>query len=147
MTSENFFLRPVTPEDWPVFYEQQLDPLATQMAAFPSREREAFMAHWAKISLNESGLLRAVIENEKLTGYLVSFIMEGHREVGYWFGREYWGHGLATRALAAFLQVETRRPLFGYVVKHNTGSRRVLEKCGFHFHEELENELGFMLRE
>ena len=39
-------LRDVTEADLPIFYEQQLDPEATQMAAFPSRDRDAFMAHW-----------------------------------------------------------------------------------------------------
>jgi RimJ/RimL family protein N-acetyltransferase len=56
----------------------------------------------------------------------------GEREVGYWIGKEYWGRGIATRALEEFLkQIETR-PLYAHVAKHNTASRRVLEKCGFH---------------
>ena len=41
-------LRKVRKADLTVFYEQQLDPEATRMAAFPSRGRDAFMAHWAK---------------------------------------------------------------------------------------------------
>jgi RimJ/RimL family protein N-acetyltransferase len=57
--------------------------------------------------------------------------VEGEREVGYWLGREYWGKGIATAALAAYLKVEQQRPLHAYVAAHNIGSRRVLEKCGF----------------
>lgn len=145
MTPAHLTLRPVIPEDLPILYEQQLDPIATQMAKFPARQREAFMAHWEKIMKNENGLLRTVLLDGQVTGYIVSFIMDGQREVGYWFGREYWGKGIATRALAAFLLVETRRPLYGYVVKHNTGSRRVLEKCGFTLETELEIELVLKL--
>jgi RimJ/RimL family protein N-acetyltransferase len=53
------------------------------------------------------------------------------REVGYWVARSHWGRGVATAALAAFLEEETRRPLIAGVAVHNPGSRRVLEKCGF----------------
>jgi len=57
--------------------------------------------------------------------------MNSEREVGYWIGREFWGKGIATRALSQFLEIEKTRPLCAYVAKHNVGSRRVLEKCGF----------------
>lgn len=39
--------------------------------------------------------------------------------------------GIATRALAAFLQEVTERPLFGYTAEHNLTSMRVLQKFGF----------------
>jgi RimJ/RimL family protein N-acetyltransferase len=55
----------------------------------------------------------------------------GQREVGYWIGSEYWGKGIATRALAAFLEHDRTRPLHARVAKHNVASVRVLEKCGF----------------
>ncbi len=53
------------------------------------------------------------------------------RDVGYWLGREFWGRGIATRALAALLVEVDERPLYAHVARHNIGSRRVLEKCGF----------------
>lgn len=40
-------LRSVEPGDLLIFYEQQLDADAARMAAFPSRDRAAFDAHWA----------------------------------------------------------------------------------------------------
>jgi RimJ/RimL family protein N-acetyltransferase len=51
--------------------------------------------------------------------------------VGYWLGRSYWGRGIATRALALFLPLVPARPLYAHVASHNTGSMRVLVKCGF----------------
>ena len=51
--------------------------------------------------------------------------------MGYWLGSDYWGKGIATQALRQFLQIDTVRPLYAHVAKHNLGSRRVLEKCGF----------------
>jgi RimJ/RimL family protein N-acetyltransferase len=61
----------------------------------------------------------------------VSFMNAGEREVGYWIGREFWGRGIATLALAGFLRLEERRPLHARVVRHNVASIKVLEKCGF----------------
>jgi RimJ/RimL family protein N-acetyltransferase len=56
---------------------------------------------------------------------------DGQRLVGYWVGREFWGKGLATRALAEFVEEVTARPLHAWVATSNLGSIRVLEKCGF----------------
>jgi len=124
-------LRDVIESDLPIFFEQQLDPDATEMAAFPARDREAFMAHWAKIMANDSVILKSILCDSQVAGNIVSFIQSGEREVGYWIGKEYWGKGIATRALAAFLDHVTERPLYAHVAKHNIGSRRVLEKCRF----------------
>ncbi len=130
--SNQVTLRPVLQTDLPVFYEQQLDPAATAMAAFPSREREPFMEHWDKIMHNESGLLRTVIFQHEVAGYMLSYMQDRQREVGYWLGGGYWGKGIATEALRQFLEEIETRPLFAHVAKHNIASRRVLEKCGFH---------------
>jgi len=124
-------LRNVTASDLPIFFEQQLDPEATAMAAFPSRDKEAFYAHSQKIMADESVIFRAIVFDGQLAGSIVSWEMEGKREVGYWIGREFWGKGIATQALAEYSKVVTTRPLFAHVAKHNVGSKRVLEKCGF----------------
>lgn len=124
-------LRPVEATDLPIFFEHQRDPVAVRLAAFPSREREAFEAHWAKILKSPAGLVRTVLFEDEVAGYVLSFQIDGRREVGYWIGRALWGRGIATRALALFLEVETTRPLYGHVAKANVGSIRVLEKCGF----------------
>jgi RimJ/RimL family protein N-acetyltransferase len=124
-------LRDVTEDDLPIFFEHQLDPAATEMAAFPARDKESFMAHWAKIMADDAVILKTIIFDGQVAGNIVSFEMSGKREVGYWIGKEYWGKGIATRALAAFLDQVKTRPLYAHVAKHNIGSRRVLEKCGF----------------
>lgn len=124
-------LREVTEADLPIFFEQQLDPEATRMAGFPAREREAFFAHWAKILADPANVIRAVVLGDEVAGNIVSFPHEGRAEVGYWLGKRYWGRGIATRALAGFLQVVRTRPLYASVARHNVGSIRVLEKCGF----------------
>jgi RimJ/RimL family protein N-acetyltransferase len=124
-------LRPVTDSDLPSLFEQQLDPEATAMAAFPSRDEEAFYAHSRKIMADETVIFRAIVSDGQIAGSIGSWEQDDKREIGYWLGREFWGKGIATQALAQYLKVETIRPLFAHVAKHNVASRRVLEKCGF----------------
>ena len=130
-------LRNVEPDDLPIFYEQQLDADATRMAAFPSRDRAAFDAHWATNILgNPAAITQTILVDGQVAGNIGSWPQDSGRLVGYWIGKEYWGKGVATRALAAFLRLVTERPLHAHVVKHNVGSIRVLEKCGFSVERE-----------
>ena len=131
MTAPVVRLREVQEGDLPLLFLHQLDPEASRMAAFPPRDREAFFAHWRKILADDAGLVRAVLADEEVAGHVCAFDMDGQREVGYWIGREHWGRGIATRALEAFLRLERTRPLHAHVARHNLGSIRVLEKCGF----------------
>src|SRR4051812_8284449 len=124
-------LREVVEADLPVFYEHQRDPEAAAMAAFPPRDRDAFMAHWTKMLANDSLLTRTVVSDGEVAGNIGCWEADGRMLVGYWIGREFWGRGLATRALAELLDMVDARPLHAYVVKSNVASIRVLEKCGF----------------
>jgi len=141
----NVLLRDVIEADLPIFYEHQLDPVATTMAGFPSRNRDTFMAHWAKIMANASGLLKTIVCDGQVAGNIVSFDVSGEREVGYWLGQDYWGKGIATQALTMFLEHEITRPLYAHVVKHNAGSVRVLQKCGFRLVGEAVEEFTLKL--
>lgn len=130
MTTE-ILLRDVTEDDLPVFFEHQLDPEANQMASFPARDREAFTAHWTKILGDDTVTTKTILFDGEVAGNVVSWEQSGERLVGYWIGRQYWGKGVATRALSEFLGHVTTRPLYARVAKHNVASLRVLEKCGF----------------
>jgi RimJ/RimL family protein N-acetyltransferase len=121
----------VTEEDLPIFFVHQRDPDATRMAAFPPRERPSFMAHWTSILGDESVVAKTVVVAERVAGNVVSFERLGLREVGYWIGREHWGRGVATDAVAQFVREVKARPLYARVAAHNVASIRVLEKCGF----------------
>jgi RimJ/RimL family protein N-acetyltransferase len=124
-------LRDAKETDLPIFYEQQLDPEAIRMAAFPTRSKDAFMAHWSKIIVDHSVQIKTILFHGDIAGNIVCFEQLGEREIGYWLGKEYWGQGIASTALAQFLEFVETRPLYAHVAKHNIGSRRVLEKCGF----------------
>jgi RimJ/RimL family protein N-acetyltransferase len=124
-------LRDVEADDLPLFFEHQRDPIAVAMVAFRSRDRAAFDLHWAKLLADESLLKKTVIVDGEVAGNIGSWTSEDKREVGYWIDRSYWGRGVATEALAAFLRLEQTRPLYAGVAKHNLASIRVLQKCGF----------------
>ena len=136
MLVDNLEVRPVRERDLAVFFEQQLDPAANHMAAFTAEDpadRDAFDAHWAKISGDERITIRTILFDEQVAGHIARFERFGQPEVTYWLGKAYWGKGITSRALALFLEQVKARPLFARVAKDNVASMRVLEKCGFVF--------------
>jgi RimJ/RimL family protein N-acetyltransferase len=139
MTSVRF--REAEQDDLPTFFAQQLDPEAIRMAAFtvadPS-DREAFDAKWQRILASEETTTRTIVVDDEVAGSVSKYRdpdLPGP-EVTYWLGREFWGKGVATLALAGFVEVVKERPLYGRCAADNVGSRRVLEKCGFVFVSE-----------
>ena len=127
-------LRPVAPEDLPIFFEHQADPDAARLAAFPSRDRDAFFTHWTHNVLgNPANASRTILADHAVAGNIVSWTDPTTQErfVGYWIGRAFWGRGYATAALSQFLGYERTRPLLACVAQHNLPSIRVLEKSGF----------------
>ena len=131
---ERISLRPVQTDDLPILFVHQLDPEATKLAAFPSRDREAFFAHWTtKILGNASAVNHTILAGDQVAGYLGAWTdaASHDRLICYWLGREFWGRGIASAALLQFLRLETTRPLGAHVASHNLGSIRVLEKAGF----------------
>ena len=135
----NISLRDVVDSDRPIFFSQQLDSTANRMAAFTSKDpsdERAFNAHWDRILADGTIVTKAILIDDELAGHIASFEREGDLEVTYWIGREYWGQGIATLALAEFLGVLRTRPVYARVAKDNIASMRVLEKCGFAMYGE-----------
>jgi RimJ/RimL family protein N-acetyltransferase len=95
---ERVLLREVIEGDLPIFSEQQLDPAANRT--------HAFTAHWAKIMADDDVRIRTILADGRVAGHVASWVDAtwlGKAEVTYWIGREYWGRGVATRALSEFL--------------------------------------------
>ncbi|MFA5787703.1 MAG: GNAT family N-acetyltransferase [Actinomycetota bacterium] len=124
-------LRDVLPSDLEIFFRHQLDPEATRLAAFPARDRPAFMAHWTRILADRANTIRTILIDGEVAGNIVAFQQAERQLVGYWVGRDYWGQGIATQALTLFLHLVAARPIYAFVAKHNPASIRVLQKCGF----------------
>ena len=124
-------LRSVEDRDLEVFFDHQADPQAVEMAAFPARDQDQFAAHWAKLRTDDTLLVRTIVADGVVAGNIGSWPDNGQQLLGYWVGREWWGRGVATQALALLLDEVSTRPLYAHVAVHNVGSIRVLDKCGF----------------
>jgi RimJ/RimL family protein N-acetyltransferase len=135
-SSSEVKLRDLEEGDLPIFFEQQLDPDAIYMAAFTHKDpadRAAFDAHWARIRANDKITTKAILVDGSVAGSVACYVDEefGNPEVTYWIGKEYWGKGVATRALSEFVKQIEVRPLYGRAARDNAASIRVMEKCGF----------------
>jgi RimJ/RimL family protein N-acetyltransferase len=125
-------LRDVVESDLDAFFEYQREPDANEMAVFPARDRETFYGHWRRLLADDSLIQKTIVHDGRVAGNIGAWPQDGRRHVGYWLGREFWGKGLATQALQELTgEVVTERPLHAWVAATNTGSIRVLEKCGF----------------
>jgi len=124
-------LRSVEDRDLEVFFDHQADPLAVEMAAFPARDKDQFAAHWAKVRGDDTLVVRTIVADGLVAGNIGSWPQDGQQLLGYWVGREWWGRGVATQALALLVEEVSIRPLYAHVAVHNVGSIRVLERCGF----------------
>ncbi|MHA7811793.1 MAG: GNAT family N-acetyltransferase [Phycisphaerales bacterium] len=141
-------LRPIRESDVPFFFEHLQHRPAQQMAAFiheDPADRAAHDAHWAKLLASNDITSRSIElvtpdSDPTLAGHIISFSMEGDREITYWIDHRHWGKGIASAALEQFLSIEKTRPLYGRAAKDNTPSIRVMERCGFRL---LREERGF----
>jgi len=63
---------------------------------------------------------------------------EGEHEIGYWFGRPYWGQGYGTEAVGALVaEAQLLGPLAAGHFVDNPASGRVLRKVGFDYTGEV----------
>ncbi len=103
------------------------------MAAYQARnpaDRAVFDHHWNSI-LNDPNVLVRTIEHEgDVAGSILVFDGETP-EINFWTSTKYWGKGITTSAVDAFLAEYTKRPLTAHVVQDNLGSIKVLERRGF----------------
>jgi len=127
-------LRDVDDSDLPIIFEHQKDPEASRMAAFVPRDpsdRDAFLSHWRRILSDPTKITKVILWNGQLAGTVGSFFGDGKPQITYWIGKEFWGNGIATQAVAELLHVVKVHPLYASAARDNVASIRVLEKCGF----------------
>ena len=148
MPQHTIQLREITEADTSVFFDHLQHAPAQQMAAFiheHPEDRAAHDAHWNKLLANDSITKRSIElvhpdADPELVGHIISFTMEGDREITYWIDHHHWGKGIASEALHQFLAIEQTRPLYGRAAKDNTPSIRVMERNGFTL---LRHERGY----
>ena len=126
-------LREVTQEDLPIFFEHQLDAEATRMAAFPSRDRDAFMAHWARIMSKETDkteILNTILADGTVAGNVVYWEAAGEPNIAYWLGKTHWGRGLLVQGPGAILDQDRGATSLRACGKAQFRLDGFLQKCG-----------------
>ncbi|MET3035884.1 GNAT family N-acetyltransferase [Chryseobacterium sp. NRRL B-14859] len=136
-------LRPTVVADLEILFQFQLDPEANYLAAFTSKDstnKETYLAKYTKLLNDPTVNNQTIIAGTVIAGSIAKFIMGDDAEITYWIDKNFWGQGVATTALKEFLKIETARPIFGRVAFDNSGSQKVLEKCGF---VKISTDTGF----
>ena len=121
-------------DDLNLFFEFQLDEEARYLAAFTPKDpndKTAYLEKHAKHLADPTINNRTIKVNGVIVGSIAKFVIEEETEITYWIDKKFWGQGIGTKALQAFLKLEQTRPIHGRVAFDNFASQRVLEKCGF----------------
>ena len=127
-------LRSIEDSDLDALFDQMRDPESVEMAAFTAKDpddRKAFDTHMSRVRASADVIMRAVTRDGRLAGSIASFVVDDGTEVTYWIDRAFWGQGVASEALALFLDAVPVRPVYARAASDNLGSLRVLRKAGF----------------
>ena len=127
-------LRPTKVSDLDYLFQFQLDKEGGYLAAFMPKDpadKIAYLTKYTKLLDDPTVNNQTILADDIIVGSIAKFVIEGDAEITYWIDRNFWGQGIATKALKEFLAIETTRPLFGRVAFDNFGSQKVLEKSGF----------------
>ena len=136
MDNTNLSLRKSTISDLEIFFLNQLDSEAGHMAAFTAKDptdKEAYMTKYTDIINSDTAIMDTIIANEQIAGSIGCYEMGGETHITYWLGKEFWGQGIATKALTLLISTINHRPLYGSAAWDNIASQRVMQKCGFKF--------------
>ena len=96
-------------------------------------------ALWWISTGSKIGIIKAIEFNGSLVGCIGAekgeFEYQRSAEIGYWLAKDSWRQGIATQAINELIQFVFETTdivrLFASVFSQNTGSMRVLSKCGF----------------
>jgi len=136
-------LRQSIASDLEVFFLNQEDEEANQMAAFTSKnpnDKEAYISKWLRLMKDDTVHMKTILFENEVIGCVVKFLMGDEAEITYAINKAHWGKGITTKALQAFLEIEPTRPIFGRTAFDNIGSQKVLERAGF---KKIGQEVSF----
>lgn len=127
-------LREVQESDVAIFFKHQLDPDASWQVAFTHEDptdESAFNEHIAKAIKDETVIMRTIVVDSEVAGYITKYELATEPQIGFVLGREFWGKGIATQSLREFLSLLVKRPIYARTAFDNAASMNVLQKLGF----------------
>jgi ribosomal-protein-alanine N-acetyltransferase len=138
ITTQRLVLRAIEPRDAARISLLAGDfDVASMTGTIPYPYSEQMAADWIESALGgEEGVVLAVDRAGALIG-CVGYRADdrGGAELGYWFGKPYWGNGYATEAASALITYAFEQGRLGYLtIGHfadNPASARVIAKLGF----------------
>ena len=141
LVTERLVMRPPHAEDAGDLVKLANDrQLAAMLASMPhpygEGEARAFIGNWSQPRAG-AGYALTLAETGTFIG--CASLIDGRQglTLGYWSGRPHQGNGLATEAAHALVDLAFRATeidrLYASCRVVNTASRRVIQKCGFHY--------------
>ena len=121
-------------EDLAHFFQFQLDPAASYLAAFTPKDptdKTAYIEKYTRFLSDPTITMLTIKVDGIIAGSVAKFVIDEEAEVTYWIDKKFWGQGIATAALQEILRIEQARPIYGRTAFDNYASQKVLEKCGF----------------
>lgn len=153
LETERLILRPFVEEDIEPTYQMNLDPAVTKytgdggvvdQAEIERRITEDVMGDYQKYGF---GRLAVILKTKNtFIGFCGLKFLDDLDEVdlGYRFNRDHWGQGFATEAGKVCLDFGFEKlklsQIIGLVLPENIASIRVLDKLGFRFEKEFEQD-------
>ena len=121
-------------DDLEFLFKFQIDKEAMNLAAFTPKDpadKSAYLNKYTKLLSDPTVNNQTILIDNIIVGSIAKFEIDGQAEVTYWIDKNFWGKGIATKALEYLLTIENTRPIIARVAFDNYGSQKVLEKCGF----------------
>ena len=148
------YLRELTEDDVPAWFERASDPEAAVLAGDPIPESVEMGVHWLERHRErfrqQAGIRWAIVprgstDSVGTIGLAITSKEERRAELGIVIGRADWGKGIGTSA--AHLVIDYAFNILGLaeiqaeVLQRNLASRRLLEKAGFHLLNTMPGDL------
>ena len=150
MIGKHIVLRRWCENDADALFALASEPVVGEMARFPTHKdraesirviREIFCKpeSYAVVSSANGTLLGCINVFPRIKGESVYESVEVN--IGYWLGMPFWGNGYMTEAVKMLCDrcfhsgLFRCRSIIGFTSEDNIGSRRVMEKSGFHLVE------------
>ncbi len=127
-------LRKTIEPDLELLFSFQLDKVANYMAAFTDKSdknKASYIKKWTHLMSKHTIHLQTILSNNEVVGSVAKYEINGKAELTYWINKDYWGRGIATKAVLFFLQIELARPIFARAASDNIASQKVLENSKF----------------
>jgi [ribosomal protein S5]-alanine N-acetyltransferase len=154
LESERILLRRLSIDDLDDVFEYGSDPGVTPFVIFETHKTKDDSLFFIKFASDEFEKRKSIIwaielkaENKMIGTIDLRNYNSVHQcgEIGYVIGREYWSKGLVTEAMKAVIHYGFDELQLNRIEAHceheNTGSWRVMEKCGMKYEGTLREKI------